>query len=463
MTFSFVVVAGAVAAACAATARSDVDSVPSDAGNLPSTDAPNDAATAADGGDAQIDAGPTLPATISVVDEKGPMTGITVFFHDEDGKLLETKSTGTDGKVARVVDPAGTETVTVAVNRPGTTVSNGAAYTIVGVRPGDEVPISFIEFGRNVRVSAPQTAFAGATEYRGACNPIAPSVTDPAVFATDLLGDCRGVSSYPFVVIALPGAAHPLAYTFKKSLAYPPSSTAPLTGFPPWITDVGTVRLTARNRPSTTRPETPVGLFHMVQGVRFLMPDTPDGFDGDQTFATLPSVADAYLAVAAVTETGATGPGRYSRLLARRLTATPPAIDLDLASLAPPITNLTITGNLPNATIKWVGGPTTAKGDAVVIHVEWGPRNCAWTFLTRPGSTSLASPSIPRTSFPCLDGAFAARFAVLALDSDALTSYEEAKQYISALAPRDIYVGPVRNVPALPLAGTYKLSVAIDR
>jgi hypothetical protein len=452
-----------VAAACAELAASDVAPATSDAGNLTPPDATTDTAAAADGGDAQIEAGPAPPATITVADYNGPMTGVAVFFHDATGKLLETKSTGSDGKVARVVDPAGTETVTVAVNRPGITVSNGAAYTIFGVRPGDEIPISFIELARNTRVNAPQTAFAGATEYRSACNPIAPSVTDPAVFASDLFGDCRGVSTYPFVVIALPGAAHPLAYTFKKGLAYSPSATAPLTSFPDWITDVGTTRLTARNRPPTTTPETPLGLFHMVHGVRFLMPDTPEGPEGDQSFATLPSVADAYVAVAAVTETGAIGIGRYSRLLARRMVAAPAAVDLDLATLAPPLTNLTITGRLPNATIKWFGGPTAAKGDAVAIHVEWGPRNCAWTFLTRPGSTSLASPSIPLTSFPCLNDAFAARFAVLAIDSDALTSYEEAKQYISALAPRDIYVGPVRNVPALPLVGTYRLSVAIDR
>lgn len=441
--------------ACGGVSSSDTGVVlDGGAGTDASSDAPIGPTT-----DAGSDAPAGAVATLVVSGQAGPAAGVSVFFHDAKGELIETKTTGPDGKVTRAVDPAGTETATVVTDfpKPPATVV-GAAFSIFGIKPGDVIPIPSMDQGAYMRVNASLPGFAGASQYVVACNGI--STPNAGGISGQIDPDCRGAATLPLVVAAMPTAiGHPLAYTFKKGIPFEPSKTSVVTGFPAWLTDVGRSQLTSTNKPAGTRVERPVQLFHIVEGVLMRVPDAPEGPDGDQTFATMASAADAYVAVAAVTDS-AIPVGVSHRYVAHRLAAAPAAMDLDLATLAPPILGLDASGQLPLTTITWPGG-SIPGGDAIIARIEFG--SCAWTMMVPPGSLKVTTPSLPGGTFSCMTQTGGKRYSAMVVDSDAFATYDAARPHVAALAQRSLTTSfaPLDMVPALPVAGVYRLSLAV--
>ena len=241
---------------------------------------------------AEAEAGPTT-ASVTVLAGVGgaPKAGVTVVFSDASGNLVDTKTTGADGKATATAAPGGM--ITVAVGGLG----RRELFTFVGVKAGDDLvafdvavaPPTPPELSVDLPANPPPTAvrydvYSGVCAGQGAVSPV----------LNQLFDACYRGGKAPVVAIATDANFARVAFAYKKGNPIEvDGGLAQVTGLGPWSTTLGTYNVAVTNAPAA------------IQSVQFASVEVADSVSfpqylgnpleagsGSATFPTLPGYAD---------------------------------------------------------------------------------------------------------------------------------------------------------------------------
>jgi hypothetical protein len=380
--------------------------------------------------DAALDA-PVIPTTVTVnvVRGAGPAQGITVVFNDAAGAVLETKTTGADGKA--------TSTAGLLPAQASALLGTSGPRRIItwtSVQPGDELlarDVGTTETGTYVLTTDANPAGAvQLTASIGSCQGVAPSSPVTIFMNTDCTRPTTAILARAFGPGALPTA--PLAYAFAKGKAAGPlDGGASSTTAGPWVVPTDTT-VTAKNLP--TESNVYALLFEIADNLGIENPtgSPPNLVTGaaTATFKVAPGFADAYQFAVRVRPFANFG---SSQTIAKRGPAAT-STDVDLAALLPTLDSATVdTTTSLRPKVDW-----TTVGGAPAL----------------PASLSTWA---PRSADDAGQGAFLNSPTVLFVEGDIVPDYNAFRRQAGVVLPAaEVSDRDVRAV--LPAAGTFKLT-----
>lgn len=419
--------------------------------------------------DGAIDAPLSKNVTVSAVLGAGPEPGLTVVFHDGAGAVLETKTTGADGKAT---SSDGITPVQVSLLLGAGSSRHIITWTAVEL--GDEL-------------------LARDEDGTGAVNPGSYSVATQGNFSdggassmTASIGDCTsfGGSVSPINIFLGPtcvraktavlarafgpgeGSNPLLAYAFVKGQAAPATDGGVVAAsVGPWLAP-STTKVTPKNVPAGS--STTVTLHEIADGLAILN-GTGAGtrIDPATTYLVAPGFADAYQAGTRVFPSSASG---ATVTIARR--AAPAATnDLDFATAPPVLDSATLDTTAlaqPSATWTTQGGASLATMDGGGVILSWydeRENRGTWTFVVPPGAKAVKAPTLPKTAEAWLphganDAGAASTFqvpTVIFAESDLLPGYAAFRRGVGLIIPlANGYQAEERAI--LPANGTLKMT-----
>lgn len=374
-----------------------------DAASHASKDAASDAAmdAAPDAGgvtDAQADAAadvsqpPVTTVTVDVVSAfGGARQGVSVVFSDASGALIETKTTGFDGR---------------ATSSQGVTPSMVTALLGKGGNYPELVTWTAVEGGDVLFAIDPEDAFTlgvysialpgtynGATSYAVSLGECGNSGTSTTI-GIGVLTACSGALNAPLVSAS--NGSGVIAYSWKKSVPPPAGGmTANVSGLAAWSA-AGTFTVTVQNKPNSG-----------VAGARLLQVGndvaTPNATaflldQNDQAIFKVPSgYADAFQA-------SASAPGAAIGSLRRmvsRVAGSATSSTFDFAQALPELASVTLDEtDKQRPAVSWTSVASMAGSDGGFIRMSYdlpSEDNVRWTIIVPPGGTSgtAKAPVIP--------------------------------------------------------------------
>ncbi|MCW5833324.1 MAG: hypothetical protein KIS78_13060 [Labilithrix sp.] len=407
--------------------------------------------------DAEPDAPVVQPSvSVTVVGEAGPEAGVRVVFHGADGAVLETKLTGADGKATRS-DGATPAMASALLSKPG----HRQIVTWTGVEEGDQLVVRDAEWNEErfigeLTVTLPGPfSDAGATNYEvraGNCQ----GYTEGQTVTFNLLSYCYGEAKGSVLVRARDGEGDLVGHSFSKGNALPTDGGAVAVATGAWRVPTSV---------SLSVTGVPAGVFGErelleVAGGHGYRAGYAEGLEGQATFATATSFADALQANAFLY---ANGSGK--RAIAKRV-APAAAITLDATQLLPPITSAEVSGtDARRPVLRWTtDGAAAADGGLVRTHF-YAPDETysVWTFVVPPGSESVTAPAMPAEAesfLPEAGDAGPVAFGsptIVFIEADTLPSYTAFRRLQGSIADAELpFAG--YSLPALPANGTYSAS-----
>jgi len=325
----------------------------------------------------------------------GPKPNVPVVFHDANGAVLASTTTGADGK-ATSDGPSTPAMATALLAGSGAEFANLVTWT--ALEAGDVLTVRdrtpAVSYGSYL-VSFPGAGIPGVaagpldyTLYASGCGVGQVSGTGP--HELPLSGRCvRPSNSVLAQARASNGAT--VGYAYKKGNVPPPDGGASsLTTNAFRAADTTTV-VTA-NAPDAGALE--VRLLQISEGAPFETSIGGDVQDGIATFKTASGFAEGLQASAAVTNGGAT-------LAVAKRQASPGTITLDVAQALPALATATVNvANPRRPVVSWTAtAPLTGADGGLVRVVFAGPREqlSQWTFVVPPsGATgTLTAPALP--------------------------------------------------------------------
>lgn len=391
--------------------------------------------------------------TVTVLGEDGPRAGVLVVFHDASGAVLETRSTGADGKAAS----AGATPAMASALLERSTARNIVTWT--AIEAGDELTVNDFEFFTqrgtyDVSLTAP---FDGAVRYNARvahCETFG-NAWD-GVEARNLPVNASCVRAQNAILVDALSADDVLAHAFAKNVAAPGAAALAVTvgGFVA-PTDV-----------VLSRTNVPAGMLssaelkEIVGGGGYSSFGVGDGEgegDGSQTFRAATGFADAMQGAAY-----ARSAGGQALVLSRRVSVPPPAdsFAFDFAGALPSITDATTGMTDPRRPdIAWTSAaPLTSADGGFVRFMLYlgGDSQLTWTMVVPPGATSVKGPALPAEADAWLPAGDvgAAYLHVIFAESDLIPDYRAFRRQQGTMFRSDAF----DSIPTLPTNGTLKIS-----
>lgn len=393
-----------------------------------------------------------VPAvTVTVTSSRGPKAGVTVVFHDATGAVIETKSTGADGKVAHTGTPPSMVSALLAVG------STRHIVTWTGAEVGDALVVRDTDTSEQIGLYSvtfadfPET---GAETYR-VLSPCGSSESNGTATELPLYQGCTRAQN-AVLAAAHSGAGQITSHSFKKGN--------------PNVTDGGTgaISLTGWNAPSSFTStvsnlpgETFVDsrLLEIADGSGFW--NDSGSTDGSSTsFTTATGFADALQASTQFESNGSV------RSITKRL-APAPSVAFDFATLLPPVTGAEIDTTDPRRPIVHWTSESAVVADGGLVHFNFSRSDEVsgdWTFVVPSGATSIKAPSMPAEAADFLPAAadsglesYIAQPEIAFIEADAIPNYTFFRNQQGAiLGLWEGYGG--FTLPALAADGTYRLT-----
>lgn len=391
----------------------------------------------------------TSAVTITVHGNDGPRSGVLVVFHDESGAVLETKTTGADGKATSSDATPAMASALLTRNTERTIV------TWTALEAGDELAVNDLDFFTDrgsYDVSLPGL-FTGAVRYGvrvGDCAANAPPWTGQTARNVPLQTRCVRAQN-AVLVDALDGSGDVLAHAFVKNVAAPGAtpSAVPVGAFAA-PTDVA-VAMT--NGP--TDANTGLELTEIVGDVGY---QSGSGLGDSLTFRTATGFADAMQATAYAHSSGTT------RSLSRRVAAPVPAntISFDFGSALPLVTDgTTDVTDARRPSMTWTTEAPTASADGGLVRFMQylgGDMQLVWTFVVPAGATSVKAPALPAEAdawLPSPDASVNNPFLnVIFVESDVIPDYATFRRQQGTLFRSSAF----DSIPVMPANGTISIS-----
>jgi hypothetical protein len=411
--------------------------------------------------DVAVDA-PAVPGsvTVNVVRGAGPAAGVIVVFHGATGAVLETKTTGADGKAT---SSAGTTPSQATALLGGEGTRRIVTWTVV--QPGDELLVR--DFGVSGSASydiTTQGIFAGATSMNasiGSC--MGSGITSP--ISMYLTSDCVRPTTAILARAFGPTAPEPVAYAFAKGKPAPSDAGAGSATVGAWLTPTSTM-VTPKNLPAEARASS--ALFEIADNLGI---ENTTGvinrLTGATTFSIAPGFADAHQAAVRVEPDQVPG----AQLTIAKRGAPAANTDIDFAAPLPTINGATlVAANLAQPQVDWttLGGTPLSATDGGSVFLIWYDRNetyGTWTLIVPPNATTAKAPALPAAAAAWAPhgandaGDDAVLFdvpTVVFAEADALPDAAAYRRQIGLVLPPRGYSPDSRAI--LPAAGTIKLT-----
>lgn len=389
--------------------------------------------------EAAAEAAAPVSVVVHVTRAGVPAANVMVVFHDAAGSVLETKTTGADGR---------------ATSTPGQAPSQATALlggsglrrllTWTAVELGDEL------IAEDLGPAASAGAYAvtlqgdfsdgGATRASasvGACSAKAAGTS----VSIPLDPDCAR-PSVSVLATAFDTSDAPIAYAFAKAQSGPVDAGTATASVGPWLTPAA-VSLTTTNAPAQTTFS--AGLIEVSGGLGFTNASGSGFSGGGETFGVAPGFADAYQAEVRMTPNLVLG----ATLLVAKRVAPAASTALDLSTALPALNGASVDAtDVRRPVTAWTttGGASLAATDGGSIALRWfdaATDDRAWVFVVPPGATSVKAPVMPVAADAWLpisagDGGAASSFGapeVTFVESDLLPGYPELRRDVGRIVP----------------------------
>jgi len=398
------------------------------------------------------------PATVTmtVTSYKGPKQNVTIVFSDATGAILESKTTGADGKAT-----SSTATAPAMVTVLGGTTDSRQLFTYTGVEGGDA--LSFVDQEPIVPIGTYTVTYPSPfpSSYRkilssNGCENTTFGDVNPGTLEID--SSC--VRQQMTVLVAAVGDGFSADdYAYKKANALPPSDGG--------SSSITTSAFATSSKTALTLLNIPNGwedgheFFQIADGFGYR--STNNGSFSSPQYTYAAGFADAIQAHVFREE------GASFRIVGKRV-APVAAMSLDFNDLLPQLTAATLDANdarRPSVTWTSASPLATAVDGGAVQLVFTGPQdaNYSWTFMVAPGATSVKAPVLPAAAeawLPVADGGAAvyrAQPEVIFFETDLVPSYAVFRQQPGVNV--DQYIRN-RGGAALPQNGTIRVTRFFD-
>ncbi|HSO39131.1 MAG TPA: hypothetical protein VLT33_41680 [Labilithrix sp.] len=424
---------------------------------------PSEAGPVGDGGG---DAPAAKNVTVSIVRGAAPAAGVTVVFHDTAGAVLETKTSGADGKAT---SSDGITPVQATILLGGGGSRNLITYTALEL--GDEILVrddADVMAGGTYAVTTQGTFADGGAENMiasiGECQGASNTSPIPVYLGIRCLRPTTAVLARAF---GAPGSGSPLlAYAYAKGQAAGPTDGG--TGsiaVGPWLAPTD-VKVTLTNVPAETSSQ--AGLYEIADGLGIEnLTAAITRVDPGTMFKVAPGFADAYQAAGRIFPNGAQG----STVTIAKRAAPSATVAIDFAAAPPTLDSATLvstTVQRPETSWTTLGGASLATMDGGAVIVSWYDRSESggtWAFVVPPGTTKVKAPAMPTAADPWVphpptDAGGAVTFndpVVVFAEADTLPGYAAFRKGIGLVIPLvDQYQPDAHAI--LPSNGTLKLT-----
>lgn len=341
--------------------------------------------------DAPADTTPSAPPPVTVLAVKSdgtPAQGLTVVFHDAAGAVLESGTTGADGKLASTGATPSMASILL------TNGSTKHVITWTAVAAGDVLDARNLDAQNpytgsyTVTVDAPQVK---ADQYQASVGTCAGYLFQgtPAPIQVQTYAGCTHAGNDNAILTRVTYQGVDQAYAFKKGNAPPPVDGGTASVAMGTWGAVGSMRITPQNVPAGSGASAHIT---QIAGAQAFDGDE-NGFDGPVSFNLATGFADAIQIVGHASPDPTKGVTMVTRI-APADTAT-----IDFANALPLIDEAAIDRkDFVRPTMTWTpAAPLTAtKGGSVLI--SWNKPNedrRGWTFIVPPGATSVKTPALP--------------------------------------------------------------------
>lgn len=409
--------------------------------------------------DSAVDAAPSAQSvTVSIARAGGVAAGVTVIFHDAAGEVLESKTTGANGKATSsgAVVPA-----QVSILSGSRGLGNTHIITWTGVEGGDELLVRDTGDGgpAGTYLVTPPAPFAGAPTTQVSIGRCANTGLSPVTVFLE--ADCVR-PSMAILASALGPNQAVLAYAFAKAQpAVPTDGGGAAATLGPWVVPTE-VTVSGTNVPESATAQR---LFMQIaDGLGF---QDDSAALGTGTFTTAPGFAEAHqggILVALASPLGA------SLVIVKR-GAPAASIAVDFATALPAIASAeVVTTTLARPLVNWTtaaNAPLTAA-DGGAVMISWFDRSetvGTWTLIVPPGAKTAKAPAMPAAAGDWLPqgadkpGGSSVFYppTVLFAEADTLPSYASFRRGAGLLLRLQDPYAPERKA-TLPANGTLKLS-----
>ena len=362
--------------------------------------------------DPDPDPNPGSPAaSILVLVDGSPVANGTVLFHDQDGLLVESVATGTDGIAAG----HGLQATAVVTTASGTTL-----FTVDGLEEGDLVTVGDSKNGsQSISVTVSGTPVENAAGYLLDFGCASIGVDSIAAALVTLPESCRGSGTVFVVSLRSDG----LPFSFATATGLDLSDADPAATLSPWSLEWDSLNLIARNMPAAAvAARAEVGFVH--GGTPFGAYNTPQAIpaypDARSSFIFVsPDVAekrDITLGIALGKEQtihGETVIRFWDETFELNLS-------LETSELLGGLFGLTVGASASGELASWdVATDPTIDGTLVSLAF---PGNLRWKFLLPPAAATVVAPDLSSLGASAPNTA-PTSFEIHAIDSDSIAGF----------------------------------------
>jgi hypothetical protein len=427
-------------------------------GGLPDYSAPDQASPDA------ADAAPP-PATVLVLKDGVPVSGVLVVFGDATGARQFADLTGQDGKIAHAV--VADAMVTALLGGDG----DRRLLTFVGVKPGDTLTVADATLttgapSANLQLDPSPPAGAASYDARvGACE----SLGSESPLSVFLGPGCSAGGKFPALVYSIDANAAVNGFSFKKGNALAADAGATDVPLGPWSTTFGTVTVGFTNAPQAQSIVVQQSELADRVSTAFRASIAPDGGAGQSAFKSPTGFADAFQPQVNVYYPNTSAQASICVMAKHVAAGANLTQSFDLAQLLPKIDGITIdlsTSTRPK--VDWTSSGALTATDGGIVRIagqhdagDSGTEPIAWMFVVPPGTTSLTAPELTpgspwtpnRPNFYDLNVVF--------VESDLLPSYDALRAGYSSFVLAD-YANPLAMaLPPMPADGSLRLTANV--
>ncbi|HVH41759.1 MAG TPA: Ig-like domain-containing protein [Labilithrix sp.] len=414
------------------------------------------------------DAGPQLVTVRVRNGANQPVAGATVVFGSAGGDVIQALTSDATGSASLDV-PSGSQ-VTVAFG----TDTSPRLLTITAVEPGDEIIAlastpSYDGPSANVSIIEPPDGGAEVSYYLHSTGECGTYGTPPLEYFVD--GRCTGAAGkFPVIVDGYDEGGQIVGFKFAKGLTADGGTVTPTFG--PWSTAVTEQTIVASNLNDAGAANT-VSYGEIADGVLTVtrtyvsLPD--DG--GTTALATFqgrtgfPEAAQWDVTSRQYKDDGVAFVGTAVRGAAPAANAT---TTIDFGARLPEITESSFDAGTPaRPVVSWTTSASLANADGTYVVLRWGEpidggdAEGSWTFVTPPGTTSVAAPALPPgLRAPGAQASYERPARVVTVEASFVNGYASLRKLAGALHPSEPLIDDYGKswLPALPADGTVRFS-----
>lgn len=346
-----------------------------------------------------VDAGPdaetpTPPDAVVVAVTGTTIAGVPIVFHDAEGAVLETLTTGADG---RATSTRPTIAMVTALQKLGTI---NHAVTWMGVKLGERLTLKDLAPLGTVGTFDVSSAYVDGfartwTAYSGPC-----SVSGSVAAAQALALNTTCVGATPSSVLVRSAGTAPQPYRFTRTGPAAPTDgstvavTVPTAALAPSTTALSVTSFEITGDIYANDASIAGGLLFTPEAPKLLDRSTVTGTTASTGLYYPTTFGEALQATVSFTPKGTLG----TQTLVKRH-APGAAVTFDQKQVLPAITG----GSAPDGkdplrpVLAWTGNTSATDGGVIVLGMVYRDpvRAVGWTFVVPPGTTTLKAPALP--------------------------------------------------------------------